>query len=87
MNIKAIALRCGSAAGNLPAIREIDDPDLMVNMINRHPGHVQRRKDKADARKRAIRRAEDERQQQLRDWATVSMFSMLGAVLAVGLAL
>lgn len=74
-------------AGGVPAVREIDDPELYVNYINRHAGHIQRRKDRKDARKRALRRAEEARQAQLRDWATVSMFSMLGAVLAVGLVL
>lgn len=74
-------------AGGVPAVREIDDPDLYVRMVERHPGHIQRRKKRKDARKRALRRAEEARQAQLRDWATVSMFSMLGAVLAVGLVL
>lgn len=69
------------------AVREIDDPDLMVNMINRHPGHIQRRKDKADARRRAMRRADEARDQQMRDMALVSQFSALGVLVVLGLAL
>ena len=84
MNTNILALREGT---HLPAVREVDDPDLMVNMVNRHPGHIQRRQDRKDARLRAMRRADAARDQQMRDLATVSMFSVLGAVLAVGLAL
>ena len=36
----------------VPAVREIDDQDLMVNFVERHPGHVQRRKDRKDAMRR-----------------------------------
>ena len=84
MNTNILALREGA---HLPAVREVDDQDLFVRMVERHPGHIQRRQDRKDARLRAIRRADDARDQQMRDLATVSMFSMLGAVLAVGLAL
>lgn len=84
MNTKTLALCYGA---RLPAVREIDDPDLYVRMVERHPGHIQRRKDKADARKRAIRRAEEDRDQQMRDLTMVSQFSTLGVLLVLGLAL
>ena len=74
-------------AGGVPAVREVDDPELYVNFVEHHAGHIQRRKDRKDARRRAIRRAEEDRDQQLRDFATAAMFSTLFGVLAVGLAL
>lgn len=69
------------------AVREIDDPDLMVNFVERHPGHVQRRKDRKDAMRRKAVRAQEDRDQQLRDLAMVSQFSVLGVLVVLGLAL
>lgn len=71
----------------VPAVREIDDPDLYVNLVERHPGHVQRRKDRKDAMKRKAIRAREDRDQQLRDLAMVSQFSALGVLVVLGLAL
>lgn len=74
-------------AGGVPAVREVDDPDLYVNFVEHHAGHIQRRKDRKDARRRAIRRAQEDRDQQMRDLALVSQFSALGVLLVLGLAL
>lgn len=69
------------------AVREIDDPDLMVNMVRNHKGHQQRRLDRRDAMKRRVRKEQEDRDQQMRDLALVSQFSALGVVLVLGLAL
>lgn len=82
MNHNVIAL-----PAMLPAVRDADDQDLFVRMVERHPGHIQRRQDRKDARKRAIRRAEEDRDQQMRDLALISQFTTLGAVVALGLLL
>ena len=49
MNGNILMLPQGSKA---LAVREIDDPDLMVNMVRNHKGHQQRRLDRRDAVKR-----------------------------------
>lgn len=69
------------------AVREVGDQDLYVNLVRNHKGHQQRRLDRRDAMKRRARKEQEDRDQQMRDLATVSMLSVLGAVLAVGLAL
>lgn len=69
------------------AVREIDDPDLMVNLVRNHKGHQQRRLDRRDAMKRRVRKEQEDRDQQMRDLALVSQFSALGVVLVLGLAL
>lgn len=69
------------------AVREIDDPDLMVNLVRNHKGHQQRRLDRRDAMKRRAVKAREDRDQQMRDLALVSQFSALGVVLVLGLAL
>ena len=28
-------------AGGVPAVREVDDPDLYVNFVEHHAGHIQ----------------------------------------------
>ena len=72
---------------SLPAVREIDDPDLMVNLVRNHKGHQQRRLDRRDAMKRKVRKAQEDRDQQMRDMALVSQFSALGVLVVLGLAL
>ena len=71
--------------GGKPAVREIDDQDLFVRFVENHPGHIQRRKDRKDARLRAIRRAKEDRDQQMRDLAMVSQFTTFLVVLTMGL--
>ena len=80
-----IALPAVRAAGNLPAVREIDDPDLLVRMVENHPGRIQRRAEKKAARLRAIRRAKEARDQQMRDLAMISQFTTFLVVLTMGL--
>jgi hypothetical protein len=84
MNGNILMLPGGSKA---LAVREIDDPDLYVNLVERHPGHVQRRKDRKDAMRRKAVRAREDRDQQMRDMALVSQFSALGVLVVLGLAL
>ena len=74
-------------AGGVPAVREADDPDLYVNFVARHPGHIQRRKDRKDAARRRAVKARDERDQQMRDLTMVSQFTTLGVVVVLGLML
>ena len=69
------------------AVREIDDPDLFVNLVRNHKGHQQRRLDRRDAMKRKARKAQEDRDQQYRDMALVSQFSALGVLVVLGLAL
>ena len=79
-----IALRSGSG---IPAVREIDREDLYVEFLQHHKGHIQRRKDRQDARRRAAVREREDREQQMRDLALISQFTTLGAVVALGLML
>lgn len=69
------------------AVREIDDPDLYVNLVRNHKGHQQRRLDRRDAARRRAIQAEEDRDQQMRDMALVSQFSALGVLVVLGLAL
>lgn len=69
------------------AVREIDDQDLYVNFVRNHKGHQQRRLDRRDAMKRKARKAQEDRDQQMRDMALVSQFSALGVLVVLGLAL
>lgn len=84
MNDNILMLPVG---GRVPAVREIDDQDLYVNYVNRHPGHVQRRKDRKDAMRRKAVRAREDRDQQMRDLAMVSQFSAFGVLVTLGLML
>lgn len=84
MNSNILMLPQGSKA---LAVREIDDPDLMVNLVRNHKGHKQRRLDRKDAARRRAIQAEEDRDQQMRDMALVSQFSALGVLVALGLAL
>lgn len=84
MNGNILMLPQGSKA---LAVREIDDPDLMVNLVRNHKGHQQRRLDRRDAMRRKVRKAEEDRDQQYRDMALVSQFSALGVLVVLGLAL
>ena len=63
------------------------DQDLFVDMVRNHPGLIARREARQQARQQAAAQEREEQNQLLCDVATVGMFSMLGAVLAVGLIL
>ena len=63
------------------------DPDLMVNLVENDPGHIARREARRAAYYAATAQEREDQDQLLCDVATVGMFSMLGAVLAVGLIL
>lgn len=63
------------------------DPDLFVNLVEADPGHIARREARREAYYQAAVQEREEQDRLMRDAATVGMFSMLGAVLAVGLAL
>ena len=63
------------------------DPDLMVNLVENDPGHIARREARREAYYQVAVQERQEQDQRMRDAATVGMFSMLGAVLAVGLML
>lgn len=84
MNGNILMLPGGSKA---LAVREIDDPDLYVNLVRNHKGHQQRRLDRRDAMRRKVIRAREDRDQQMRDMALVSQFSALGVLVVLGLAL
>lgn len=79
-----IALRSGSG---IPAVREIDREDLYVEFLQHHKGHIQRRKDRQDAHRRAAVREREDREQQMRDLAMVSQFSAFGVLVTLGLLL
>lgn len=66
---------------NLPAVREVDDPDLFVNYVR----NIQRRRAQDKARKRASRKVRADREQEIRDLALLSQFTTLGVVVALGL--
>lgn len=83
MNSNVIALYTGGT----PAVREIDDQDLFVRMVETHPGHIQRRADKKAKRLRAIRKAQEDRDQQMRDLAMFSQLMTTFVVVTLGLAL
>lgn len=87
MKKNVIALPAVRAAGNLPAIRDIDDQDLLVRFVENHPGHIKRRADRKAARERVIRKAQEDRDQQMRDLAMVSQFTTLLVVVTMGLGL
>ena len=63
------------------------DPDLFVDMVRNHPGLIARREARQLARQQTAVQERQEQDQLLCDVATVGMFSMLGAVLAIGLIL
>ena len=84
MNGNILMLPQGSKA---LSVREIDDPDLYVNLVRNHKGHQQRRLDRRDAMQRKVRKAQEDRDQQYRDMALVSQFSALGVLVVLGLAL
>ena len=84
MNGNILMLPGGSKA---LAVREVDDPDLYVNLVRNHKGHQQRRLDRRNAMRRKARKAQEDRDQQMRDMALVSQFSALGVLVVLGLAL
>ena len=63
------------------------DQDLFVDMVRNHPGLIARREARQQVRQQAAAQEREDHDQLLCDVATVGMFSMLGAVLAVGLIL
>ena len=68
-------------AANLPAVREVDDPDLFVNYVR----NIQRRRAQEKARKRAVRKVRMDREQEIRNLTLLSQFTSLGVVVALGL--
>ncbi len=84
MNDNILMLPVGSKC---PSVREIDDPDLMVNLVRNHKGHQQRRLDRRDAARRRAIQAEEDRDQQMRDLTLISQASALGVLVVLGLAL
>ena len=79
-----IALRSGSST---PAVRDIDREDLYVEFLRHHRGHIQRRKDRQDAHRRAVIREREDREQRFRDLTLLSQFTTLGVVVVLGLML
>ena len=69
------------------AVREIDDPDLMVNLVRNHKGHQQRRLDRRDAMRRKAIQAREDRDQQMRDIVLVSQVTTFGLLVTLGLVL
>lgn len=65
----------------LPAVREVDDPDLFVNYVR----NIQRRRAQEKARKRASRKVRADREQEIRNLTLLSQFTTLGVVVALGL--
>ena len=84
MNGNILMLQQGSKG---LAVREIDDPDLFVNLVRNHKGHQRRRLDRRDAMKRRARKEQEDRDQQMMDLALISQFSALGILLVLGLTL
>ena len=66
---------------NLPAVREVDDPDLFVTYVR----NIQRRRAQEKARKRASRKVRADREQEIRNLTLLSQFTTLGVVVALGL--
>ena len=89
MRNNIIALPAGRIQRNSPIHRRKKDldQDLFVNMVENDPGHIARREARREAYWQAAAQEREEQNQLLCDVATVGMFSMLGAVLAVGLIL
>ncbi len=85
MNSNIIELPAVKTGRNLPAVREIDDPDLMVNYVESHPGHIARRQARRNAYYAAIARMQAENKKLTQIWGTVSMFAMLGVTVMGGL--
>ena len=75
-------------------IRQDRDPDLFINMINSHPGHLARAKAKRDrvieaalAKAAAEQRSREEQDRLAQNLAQVSVGSMLALTLTAALAL
>lgn len=88
MNNNIILLPAVRNAGNLPAVRDIDDPDLFVNMLEYDPrlaGWRKKRDDRRDDYYRDIARRRAENEKLTQTFGTVSMFAMLGVTVMGGL--
>ena len=85
MKNNIIALPAVRNAGNLPAVRDIDDPDLFVNYVENCTDLPERRKARRDEHRRAIARMQAENKKLTQIWGTVSMFAMLGVTVMGGL--
>lgn len=85
MKNNIIALPAVRNAGNLPAVRDIDDPDLFVNYVENCTDLPERRKARRDAHYRAAARRRAENEKLTRTFGTVSMFAMLGVTVMGGL--
>lgn len=75
-------------------IRQDRDPDLFINMLAHHPGHIARAKEKRErilaeerAREEAARRARAENQRTISTVGQVSMATMLAMTVATALQL
>ena len=63
------------------------DPDLMVNLVENDPGHIARREARRDAYYAVREQEREDSDRLLRNVGTVSMFSMLAALIGWGLGL
>ena len=61
------------------------DPDLMVNLVENDPGHIARREARRDAYYAVREQEREDSDRLLRNVGTVSMFSMLAALIGWGL--
>ena len=85
MNSNIINLPAVRSAGNLPAVRDIDDPDLFVNYVERCTDLPERRKARRDAHYRAVARRRADSERLMQNVSTAAMFSMLGVTVLGGL--
>ena len=88
MNSNIINLPAVRSAGNLPAVRDIDDPDLYVNYLEYDPRLAdwrQRRDGRRDDYYRAVARRRADSERLMQNVSTVAMFSMLGVTVLGGL--
>ena len=70
---------------NLPAVREVDDPDLFVNYVRNIQRRRAQKKAQEKARKRAVHKVRMDREQEIRNLTLLSQFTTLGVVVALGL--
>ena len=88
MKNNLLTLPAVRTAANLPAVRKIDDPELYVNYLEFDPRLAdwrQRRDDRRDDYYMARRQKQKDNDRLMQTVGTVSMFSMLAALLGWGL--
>lgn len=61
------------------------DPDLFVNLVENDPGHIARREARREAHYRALALEREDSDRRMMTVGTISMFSMLAALLGWGL--